>query len=157
MVSLLATTVGCGLVVNNNLQVDTTIAKVVTGGNVYAPLGSQPVAGQWVEDIPISSPLNTVGIAPLGTVDSFTGVTLAFTTATAEAAALTDEWPTQYLVNNARMPAFWNFQWEHPSNCIDVDTPPYDLLPNPYIVSNEVELPTEKEGGFKLQVQRVRF
>ncbi|MGD0832091.1 MAG: hypothetical protein ABR907_14200 [Terracidiphilus sp.] len=132
---------GCEKVVNNNLQIDTGIAKVTTGGTVIAPLGSQPVAGEWVADIPISSPLNTVDIAPVGSVYEFTGVTLANTNANAEAGAILDEWPTQYLVQNARMPAYWDFAWEHPSYCIS-QISPYPQLANPYEITDVVILPT---------------
>jgi YVTN family beta-propeller protein len=135
---------GCETVVNNNLQVNTAMGKVVTGGSVFTPLGSQPVAGQWVADIPTTSPLNTVDIAPFGSTYSFEGVTLPYTNASVEAGELTDEWPTEYYVSNARMPAYWDFAWQHPSYCIDTSAPPYPLLANPATYTDLVELPTEK-------------
>jgi hypothetical protein len=55
---------GCGPVYNNTLQVNTAVGKVTTGGTVLSPLGSQPVAGQWTADIPLTSTANTEGVAP---------------------------------------------------------------------------------------------
>jgi hypothetical protein len=40
------------------------------------------------------------------------------------------------------MPSHWNFAWEHPSYCVDTDTPPYPLLPNPAVYTDLVELPS---------------
>lgn len=129
--------IGCGTVHNNNLEIDTALGKVTSGGTVRTPLGSQPVAGQWLADLPVSSSQNLNGIPPFGSMYSFQGVTDQWLGLTIPPA-----WPTRLLTFNDRMPALWNFQWEHPPYCIDASTPPYGLLPNPYQVFNEAENPT---------------
>ena len=129
--------VGCQTVHNNNIEIDTALGKVTTGGNVIAPLGSQPVAGQWTADIPVGSPQNPNNIPPFGTSYSFEGVTDPFYTYIPGFG-----WPTHLLTYNDRMPATWDFQWEHPPYCHDAQDPPYPLLPNPFIVINSVQIPT---------------
>ncbi len=136
--------IGCNVVYNNNLQISTAICKIVTGRrSVVSPLGSQPVAGQYVADIPLSSPLNTAGVALYGSLEPFQGVTLPYNQTTAFAGLLTDTWPTSFVVSDARMPAYWNFEWEHPSYCIDTSNTSYPPLANPAIYTNEIELPTK--------------
>lgn len=135
--ALLSLLAGCGQVVNNNLQVNTALGKYTTGGPVLSPLGSQPVAGQWVADIPASSSLNPNQFAPAGTNYSIQGVTDPWL-----GVIVLDQWPTYLLTYNDRMPAYWNFEWEHPPYCVDPSTPPYGPLPNPYDLVNQVELPS---------------
>jgi DNA-binding beta-propeller fold protein YncE len=119
---------GCDSVVNNNLQVTTTISKNVSGGSVaYAPLGSQSVSGQWLSDIPTSSSLNTIDVTPGGSVYSFD--------------VTTDPILGTFVDNNVRMPAYWDFSWSHPSYCIEQSSPSYPLLPNPFTANNQVVLP----------------
>jgi len=139
---------GCGPVYNNTLQVNTAVGKVTTGGTVLSPLGSQPVAGQWTADIPLTSTANTEGVAPFGTVYGFSGVTLPCCSS-----LLTElnQWPTQLVVDNARMPAYWDFQWEHPDYCVDVGAPPYPLLPNPADYTNLVEQPSESSTAASIR------
>jgi len=154
LLSFVVYLIGCDTVVNNDLQVNTSIGKVVTGGSVQAPLGSQPIAGQWVADIPTSSSVNTVGVAPVGAVYDFTDVTSDYNSVTRWAAAVSGEWPTHLIVSNMRMPAYWDFEWEHPSYCIDTDTSPYSLLPNPAEYTDLVELPTTDVGWTPANPQR---
>ncbi len=120
---------------NNDLQINTALGKVTSGGTVHSPLGSQPITGQWVADIPTSSPLNTVDDTPVGYIYSIDGVTLAY------GYEAYSGWPTYFSTANDRMPALWDFQWEHPDYCVS-QVAPYPLLPNPDIETNQVLLPT---------------
>jgi hypothetical protein len=141
LLSLSMLLVACGPVHNNNLQVNTTLAKIVHGGTTFTPLGSQPIAGQWVSDIPVNSSDNPNHITAAGTLKSFSGATSPFNSIDAGLGY----WPTEYTASNARMPGYWDFQWSHPSNCIDIDQTSYPLLANPAVFTNEVELPTSSK------------
>ncbi len=126
--------VGCSP--NNDLQVNSALGKVTTGGNVFAPLGSQPITGQWVADIPTTSSLNPNQITPVGYNYSVDGTTAAWVTGETYL-----QWPTYFSSTNDRMPAYWNFQWEHPDYCVSQVAPSYPLLPNPAIYPDLVLLP----------------
>jgi DNA-binding beta-propeller fold protein YncE len=94
------------------------------------------VAGQWVSDIPVSSSDNWNKITPYGTTYSFQGVTFPWL-----GVIVLNQWPTYLITNNVRMPAYWNFQFEHPSYCHSASAP-YALLPNPYMLWAQVENPS---------------
>lgn len=135
---LIATLVtGCmGTVVNNDLNVTTTLAKNITGGVSYAPLGPQSVTGQWVADIPTSSSVNSVVVTPRGSVYKFD--------------VTTDPTLGTYVEDDVRMPAYWNLSWSHPSFCIDNSKSSYPLLPNPYTTNNYVLLPTVGTANYDI-------
>jgi hypothetical protein len=130
--------VGCSP--NNNLSINTAIGTVVTGGKTsLAPLGSQHVTGQWVVDIPKTSSLNTNHDEPVGYNYTIDGVTSSFI----QGEPLSP-WPTSFSSHDDRMPAYWDFQWEHPDYCVNQIAPSYPLLPNPASYTDLVELPTSK-------------
>ena len=129
MCSLAFTLAGC-LNVNNNLQITTFLGKNTTGGAVSAPLGNQPVAGQMQ-----STDSGYDGYSLVGTVTEFSGITN----------------PT-YVVDNAEMPAYWNFQWNISNDTCYSQTYPYDQLTSPAVYNSVQIVPNEVWSDWPISV-----
>lgn len=134
---------GCEPTVNNNLQVNTALATVVHGGGrTLAPLASQPVAGQWVNDMGVNDSNNPNHLSPGGSSYSFSGTTSTVPINLLGFEVLSNgQWPTYFMNNSSRMPAYWNFAWQHPSYCVD-QNPPYYPLANPFYTYNQPTIPS---------------
>lgn len=111
---------------NNNLEITTGLGKYLSGGSTaVAPLSAQQITGSWDSDMPVGDPNNTVDLAPFGDVYNFNVVT-----------------NPNYIVDDARMPAYWDFSWYVSGQTCYSPNYPYAQLTSPQYYPEQVVLPT---------------
>ncbi|WP_424170111.1 YncE family protein [Terracidiphilus sp.] len=129
MCGLAFTLAGCTSI-NNNLQVNTLLGKFTTGGTVSVPLSNQPIAGQMQ-----ATDSGYDGHSLVGSVTEFSVVT-----------------NPSAVINNAEMPAYWNFQWNISNDTCYSPTYPYDQLTSPAVYNNVQVAPNEYEAYWPVQL-----